>query len=225
MKFNGKRIKEDGKYQKHEAYKISQNRTICFKEEQEDGSVDTVELEISLGENQEAIFSEEYKPKMIDVSKMVDITVFLYYITEKQCIDTDGQACLYLYDVKDTIGGKDVIFHLIEQWKAGITSALDFTRYIGDTKYRIGVITRDYNVERVEKEITKCEEEIKKLDFREDMPKLIMAKNSSRKMVAIQELKILKDFKNMAFYKGNQKYTYDYMLLDEHNFCKFEISF
>ena len=95
MKFNGKRIKEDGKYQKHEAYKISQNRTICFKEEQEDGSVDTVELEISLGEN-------------------------------------------------------------------------------------------------------------KKLDFREDMPKLIMAKNSSRKMVAIQELKILKDFKNMAFYKGNQ---------------------
>ena len=116
MKFNGKRIKEDGKYQKHEAYKISQNRTICFKEEQEDGSVDTVELEISLGE-------------------------------------------------------------------------------------------------------------IKKLDFREDMPKLIMAKNSSRKMVAIQELKILKDFKNMAFYKGNQKYTYDYMLLDEHNFCKFEISF
>ena len=107
--------------------------------------------------------------RFLPISKMVDITVFLYCITEKQCIDAEEQACLYLYDVKDTIGGKDVIFHLIEQWKAGITSALDFTRYIGDTKYRIGVITRDYNVKRVEKEITKCEEEIKKLDFREDI--------------------------------------------------------
>ena len=42
MKFNGKRIKEDNKYQKHEFYKISKTRTLNFTETQQDDSIDKI---------------------------------------------------------------------------------------------------------------------------------------------------------------------------------------
>lgn len=224
MKFNGKRIKEDNKYQKHESYKISKTRTINFKEVQQDGSIDRVDINILLKENQEAIFSEEYKPKAIDTCKKVDIMVFIYGITDDRDIDKGSEATLYLYDVKDTIGGKDVIFHLVEQWKEGIRSALDFTRYATETRYNIGVITRNYDTKRIDEEITKCEKELSGISSQKNMPALVLAKNYINKRIVVEkELEILKSFRNMIFFEGKEKYTYNYKLMDKNNYYLLKI--
>lgn len=227
MKFNGKRIKEDGKCQKHIAYKISKTRTLSFNETQQDGSIDKVELDIILEGNQEAIFSEEYKPANVDTCKKIDIMVFMYCLTDKGEVDENMESTLYLYDVKDTVGGKDVIFHLVEQWKAGIVNAMDFTRYINaGIKYNIGVITRNYDEERLDREIARYEQELNNLVSKERMPELILAKNYLHSRINIEkELEILKNFKKMVFYRGKEKFTFDSKKLEENNFYRFKMKY
>lgn len=56
MKFNGKRIKEDEKYQKHIAYKISKTRSLSFNETQ-----------------QELIIAKSYLHSLINIEKDLEI--------------------------------------------------------------------------------------------------------------------------------------------------------
>ena len=151
--------------------------------------------------------------------------VFIYCITSEKDV-INKKSTLYLYDVKDTIGGKEVIFHLVEQWKEGIVNALDFTRYMDENKYHIGVITRNFDSRRIDEEIVKCEQELDKLSSRKNIPKLVLIKNyPNRRIVVEKELEILKNFKNMIFYKGKEKFTFDYKTMDENNYYKFVMKY
>ena len=103
MRFTDRWIKPDGSYQKSQAYKIRANRTVIFTEKQEDGSCDTVQLDFLLNEQQEAIFSEEYKPANVDECKKIDLTAIVYQlIPGTKDIDSETPFTIYLYDVKDS---------------------------------------------------------------------------------------------------------------------------
>lgn len=76
------------------------------------------------------------KPKKIDLS-------YYYFNTNKSIV--------YLYDMKKTLTGIDVILHLYEQWKSSILDAkycMDKTDLysVADSDIHIGVITEDNDV-------------------------------------------------------------------------------
>lgn len=222
MRFTDRWIKPDGSYQKSQAYKIRANRTVIFTEKQEDGSCDTVQLDFLLNEQQEAIFSEEYKPANVDECKKIDLTAIVYQlIPGTKDIDSETPFTIYLYDVKDSVRGNEMIFHLIEQWRAGIQNALDFTRYAEENHYHIGVITRNYDSEWLAKQIEVYRSQTERYKKQEHLPRLVRAKSGAQQLRVKEQLKVLEEFQNRTFRYRKQQYYYNYRQLDQEHFYKF----
>lgn len=97
MRFTDRWIKPDGSYQKSQAYKIRANRTVIFTEKQKDGSCDTVQLDFLLNEQQEAIFSEEYKPANVDECKKLILQQLFISLFREQRILTVRHRLPYIY--------------------------------------------------------------------------------------------------------------------------------
>ena len=89
-----------------------------------------------------AIICNEFFLNFIENSKKVDCSY--YYFAE------DNKVKIYLYDMKKTFSGIDMIIHLVEQWKQSIKTAqtcvIQLDDYYVDT-IQLGIITENNDVD------------------------------------------------------------------------------
>lgn len=161
MHIQGRKLKRDKEPQKGVLNEFTDSRIITFME-REVG--DVVDARFRLNQNEKGYFAEEYRPDTIARAdaKAVDITAFI--INEQ-----DSVCRWWLYDVKKDVGGRDVIVHLCEQWRAAYSylenSVLNFLLDESiETKGNIGVITRKFDAGRIRTELEKLDESIKELE-------------------------------------------------------------
>lgn len=184
MRFNCTRYTDKiRKIEKNKLYKLCQSCVVPFFELQEDGREDLINVNISLETGQFAIFAYEYRPGYVEEIKKVDIFLFLIDETRKQCAS-------WLLDAKMTVGGKNVIIHLIKQWIASHQHKCTFLPYLeGYTETEtIGVITRDYQTERIQRMVAGLKEEL-------DAEKIILDKMPNSSIKLNRETKLLSKIK------------------------------
>ena len=105
----------------------------------------------SISDESSAVICKEFCLNFLNNSKKVDLSY--YYFSESV------QAIVYLYDMKKTFAGIDVLIHLVEQWKSSIIDAkycIEKTeKYTFDpaADIHLGVITEDNDVERRNREL------------------------------------------------------------------------
>lgn len=96
-----------------------------------------------------AMICHEFYLNFYEDPPKVDLSY--YYFAE------NGTAIVYLYDMKKTFAGVDVMIHLIEQWKSSICDAkycVDKADYqLTYPNIHIGVITENNDIERRNNEL------------------------------------------------------------------------
>lgn len=95
-----------------------------------------------------AMVGNEFCSNFLDNPKKVDMSYYYF--------SSDKKVTVYLYDMKKTFAGIDVIIHLIEQWKGSIADAKSFMEQLEDyeiSHIQIGLITEDNDIERRKREI------------------------------------------------------------------------
>lgn len=175
-------------------YAIRKSGKIQFIEKQKEiNEEDYVYVKFTLDKGQYGMFANEYRPGFIANSKKVDIFLLI--------VDEEKKLCAsWIFDVKVSVGGEDVIKHLIEQWLASYQHKRTFMNYLTDFSERetIGVIARNYQAERIVKIVEKYTKEIetmaKELDAMPDSSiKMIKQRDLLRKKM---EYKMFDKFKN-----------------------------
>lgn len=90
-----------------------------------------------------AIIGNEFRLNFMENPKKVDLSYYSFI--------EDNKVIIYLYDIKKTFAGIDVIIHLIEQWKSSICDAkycIDKLESYQISNICIGVITEENDIER-----------------------------------------------------------------------------
>lgn len=194
---------------------IAENRTICFCEKQKDETEDRAELRFILRENQYGEYAEEYLPDTVNGQgrKVIDITALLVDETEKKGI-------WYLLDVKKDVGGEDVVFKLMEQWKCSYQYLRNsILNYIPEIEFsnHLGVVTRNFDEQRIRKTI-----ELKKKVIHDCDGKIVQsiagAKKRNENIKLKQEIKFLSDFlnRNFAYKDSLETVCFTFEIILEH---------
>lgn len=186
MIFKGSEYK--GKVCQNTLYMIRHSRFIQFVEPQNGVNEDYVNVTFTLEDGQYGVFAHEYSPGFLNAPKKVDIFLL--------AIDENRKVCSsWILDVKVSVGGENVILHLMEQWEASYRHKGIFLNYLNEFKETetIGVITRDYQAERIRKMVETMETEI--ASMKKALEKLPV---SSIKMVKEREL-LTKEIQYQAF--------------------------
>ena len=180
---------------------VVRDMTICFCEKQKDGTQDVVNLIFRLQGEQYGEYAEEFLPDTVmkNGHNVIDITALL--MDEK-----NDKGIWYLLDVKKDVGGEDVIFHLMEQWKYSYqylrNSVLNYVSSITFSD-NLGVITRNFDEQRIRKAIASKEQVIHDCDVKA-IPSIAQAKKRNDNIKLKQEMKYLSDFLDRKFfYKDN----------------------
>lgn len=176
---------------------VDKDMTIRFSEEQQDGTCDIVNLKFELKEEQYGEYAEEFLPDTVTKvgHNVIDITALL--------VDEINQKGIwYLLDVKADIGGEDVIFHLMEQWKCAYqylrNSVLNYVSPI-EFSDNLGIVTRNFDEQRVKKAIEQKENVIDDCDGKA-IKSIAEAKKRKDNIKLKQEVKYLSDFLDRKFY-------------------------
>lgn len=176
---------------------VLENKTIRFCEEQKDGTRDIVNIGFELQGKQYGEYAEEFLPDTItkDGQNVIDITALL--------VDqTNQKGIWYLLDVKKDVGGEDVIFHLMEQWKCSYQYLRNSVlNYVSEIVFlgNLGVVTRNFDEERVKKTIKSKENEINSCEEKK-VRSIAGAKKRNDNIKLKQEVKYLSDFIDRKFY-------------------------
>lgn len=102
-------------------------------------------------DNEFAVICNEFALNFLKDPKRVDLSYYFFSET--------NQVTVFLYDMKKTFAGIDVLIHLVEQWKSSIDDAEYCIKKLSDygnyeiADIFIGVITEDNDAERRNKEI------------------------------------------------------------------------
>jgi len=185
---------------------ILDNKKVTFSEKE---TGDIVYIDFSIKENQYAMYAEEYISDTITVSghKKADITAFI--------LDEEAESGkYYLADVKSDVGGKDVIFHLCEQWQDGLKylnhTVICYLSEHFNIEEHLMVITRNFDIERIKRELASDKEELQNIE--ENAQKMLgAAKIRAQKAAAIKrECEILEKFaeKRFSYYDKSEKKEY-----------------
>lgn len=137
-------------------YAIRNSRTIQFVEEQKPSSEkDYVNVKFVLDKGQYGVFANEFCPGFVKNIKKADLLLLIVDEANRKCSS-------WIFDVKVSVGGEDVIRHLIEQWIASHQHKCALLNYLKEfqEKETIGVITRDYQEERILAIVEKLKKEI-----------------------------------------------------------------
>lgn len=149
MKIKGNWIKEGKPLERGKLYTVRRNRKIVFEEKE---TADRVNIAFSLGEGQYGIYGNEFKPDFVndEGTKRADILVLVIDENKKKF----GS---WVFDVKQTVGGEDVIYHLIGQLKESVIHKNSITLHLQgySEEQHIGYITRDLQKERIAMTIQK----------------------------------------------------------------------
>lgn len=154
MGINAIRLKQNKAPGPTALYELKTDREIEVQEYQtSDQSVDQVILHFRLCEGELGYFSKEYRPQGVEEkgAKKIDITAAVVNQAEQQ-------IKWYLYDIKRTFGGRDVLVHLWNQWNsAWIYLQEHIVQPSGcQEEPHLGVFTRTFERERIEKDLQDC---------------------------------------------------------------------
>lgn len=185
---------------------VPDGQEIVFVEGQT-GNKERVKMVFHLqSQSQYALYGEEFKGQYASdgENKKVDITIFI-------ADEERGQAAYFLADVKSTIGGKDVILHLIEQWRDGKrylnNEILGYLKKEVNLEEHVMVITQCFDEERIQREI----ELLRKED--DIQPKNDMIAKKQLLMSGNKERKELEELENFILHKFRCKENGEYRLI------------
>lgn len=210
MKIKGDTIKENKKLLSGRLYRVDTCRTIVFEEKDTN---DIVNINFAINGNQYGIYGNEYKPPFVDDNggKKADILVLV--------IDEDGKRfSSWVVDVKKTIGGEDVICHLIEQLMESVKHKKAIATYLEefDEEQHIGYITRDLQKDRIQETISKKNSYLEKEKANiACMPVLIGTAARLRLLKEEAKLKIIVAFQNDYIEIGKNIYKIESYISEE----------
>ena len=147
MKIKGDKIREGQILSKGRLYRVTSCQTIEFEEKDTNDIVNIIFL---LQDEQYGVYGNEYKPPFVEDNggKKADILV-LVIDEEKQRFNS------WIFDVKKTIGGEDVICHLVEQLAESIQHKKSLTTYFEnyEEEEHVGYITQEIQKDRIQETI------------------------------------------------------------------------
>lgn len=201
MKIKGDTIKENKELLSGRLYRVDTSRTIIFEEK---STNDVVNIDFCINDNQYGIYGNEYKPSFVDDSggKKADILVLVIDENEKRFSS-------WVVDVKKTIGGEDVICHLIEQLTESVKHKRAITTYLEEfeEEQHIGYITRSLQRDRIQETISKKSSYLEKEKANiEYMPVLIGTAARLRLLKEEVKLKMMVAFQNDCIEIGKNVY-------------------
>mgnify|MGYP004537649491 CR=1 FL=1 len=154
MKFKCKYLESDKLTKTGTLYKILKSREITVDEER---TKDRVIIEYIVQNGQYGICCSEYKPPFIDDEGAKKVDVLVLVIDEK-----NKKFSSWILDMKQSVGGEDVIFHLLEQLQDSLKHKNALAIYMDDFReeQHLGFVTRDLQIERIEESVKKREKEL-----------------------------------------------------------------
>ena len=154
MKFKCKYLESDKLTKTGTLYKILKSREITVDE---DRTKDRVIIEYIVHNGQYGICCSEYKPPFIDDEGAKKVDVLVLVIDEK-----NKKFSSWILDMKQSVGGEDVIFHLLEQLQDSLKHKNALAIYMDDFReeQHLGFVTRDLQIERIEESVKKREKEL-----------------------------------------------------------------
>lgn len=210
-KINGKKYKCTDKIETNKLYTAHGDIVIPFVEKQSDGTFDKVDVNYNISSGQYGIFGSEYRPSFLERQdcKAVDI---LGIVVD----DSKKRFSSYIFDVKASVGGEDVIFHLVEQLIDSISHKRVLCSYFNEYEEReyIGVITREIDEPRIQKSIQIKENILKERCVGIEKVSVLM-----RAKMEMQLIRIEKEVHILKLFQG-KKLQYEDMIYDIHIHCE-----
>lgn len=191
MKFKCERYKE--KIVKNTLYEIHHDNVIPFIEHHEGEKDDCINVHFILKEGQVGMFAYAYCPGQVKEAKNVDFFFLLVDAGRKKCAS-------WLLDAKITVGGKDVIIHLIKQWQDAHQHKGTLLAYLEEytETETIGVIAREYQTERIQRMVERIKGELDaEKSALDEMPNSSIKLNRETKLLSkMEEYKLLEKFRD-----------------------------
>lgn len=185
------------------------NEHIARIDEQKEG--ETVFIHSEFDDEASAMIGNEFCLNFLKDSQKTDLSY--YYFSE------DKKVIVYLYDMKKTFAGINVIIHLIEQWHNSIRTAYYCIGELPNYEISavcIGVITENNDVESRKKEIEPIMEVKKNFDR---LPSFMQSKYYADNYDKIKKAKILDGFLEGKITILGNTYEYDIITFDDNKEC------
>lgn len=157
-----------------------------------------------------AMIGKEFHLNFLSDPKRVDISYYYFSV--------NGQARVYLYDMKKTFAGIDVLIKLIEQWKSSIIDAefcvnkLDGYAISSCSDIHIGVITEENAVERRKRELQPI---LHPEPLADGIPEYLRKKRQASDAIRISQEKVLNGFDEGKVTICGITYEYDVRLFND----------
>ena len=148
MKFKCKYLKPDELIKTGTLYQIPKSRKITIDE---DKTKDRVIISYVVQDEQYGIIGSEYKPPFIDNNGAKKVDILILVIDEN-----NKRFSSWILDIKQSVGGEDVIFHLLEQLQDSVKHKNSLAVYMDDFEedQHLGFVTRDLQIERIKEKVT-----------------------------------------------------------------------
>lgn len=160
-------------------------------------------------EGQYMLYAEEYCAPFMNKREYKKADILALAVDEQK-----QQYHSYLFDVKKDVGGDEVIFHLISQWKGSLLHLSTLLNYLSGYagKQTIGVITRQVNWARIKKSIADKKQDLKQMENGPDT--IAKAKLVSLLFEKRQTIQVLEKFTGGYFEADGRNYPYIVYILE-----------
>ena len=158
MKFKCEYLKSDKLTKTGTLYKILKSREIIIDEEK---TKDRVIVKYIVQDDQYGICCSEYKPPFIDDEGAKKVDILILAIDEK-----NKKFSSWILDIKQSVGGENVIFHLLEQLQDSLKHKNALAVYMDDFReeQHLGFITHNLQIERIKESVKKREKELNDIE-------------------------------------------------------------
>lgn len=189
MKFKCKYLESDKLTKTGTLYKILKSREIIIDEEK---TKDRVIVKYIVQDGQYGICCSEYKPSFVDNEGAKKVDVLILVIDEN-----NKKFSSWILDIKQSVGGEDVIFHLLEQLQDSLKHKNAFAVYMDDfrEKQHLGFITRDLQIKRIKESVEKRKKELN--DIRESS---IQVDPIIRNRMMVSSIKLEKEIETLSMF-------------------------
>lgn len=210
MRIKGDTIRENRQVLPGRLYRVEKSRTLNFEEQETD---DAVEIMFHIGDGQYGIYGNEYKPPFVEDQGGKKADILALVIDDKQ-----KRFSSWVVDVKKTVGGEDVICHLVEQLIESVKHKKAITTYLDEytEEQHIGYITGNKQDDRIQEAISRKRAYLKKeMANIESVSKLIGMEARRRLLKEEAKLKVLVAFQKGHMEDGKNRYEIEQYISEE----------